>query len=828
MELTTPQTKNPTLTETALNDKLDLFIQTSLSIFFDEDDDTNKTVSQDERDTIVRQCLQSVKQDMTQEEYTKLIIDTISYMSVEHPKFSFLSARIALLEIYENTPSTFSSYVETLFHNHDEKTKRSSPLVSSSFYDNVMKNKHIVDSHIKMNRDYRFDIFALRTMEKSYLLRVNNKIHERPQYMFMRVALGIHENDIAKALETYDYMSTGCFIHATPTLFNAGREEPQLSSCFLLPVEEDSIEGIYNTIKQSALISKHAGGVGISVSNVRAAGSYIRGSGGTSNGLTPMLRVLNSTARYVDQGGGKRKGSFAIYLEPWHADVFDFLDLRKNTGVSEIRARDLFYGLWIPDLFMKRVISKGKWTLFCPSVATGLDECHGEEFERLYEKYENTVPGKEINAEELWGAIIKSQVETGGPYMMYKDSCNEKSNHNHLGAIKTSNLCTEIVQHVSKDETAVCTLASVSLPAMIKNKGIVEVLEDGRDKKYGDVLDGPDDLIDSVYDFQKLFDIVRVIVYNLNNVIDINKYPTQESARSALAHRAIGIGVQGLADVFASLGVPYDSSCALKLDRDIFETIYFSACCASVELARQFGPYSTYEGSLASEGKLQPDLWNEKPSLRWNWEQLRDDIGRYGMRNSLLVAPMPTASTSQILGNTECFEPFTSNLYTRRCLSGEFVVLNKHMVRDLERYGLWNENTRTAIIQGNGSLQGIAYIPEDIKNVYKTVWEIRQKNIIDHARARAPFIDQSQSMNAYIDFPTLGKVSSMHVYAWKQGLKTGMYYLRGKPAANAVQFTTPVQAITGNAGGSNSSDNSDNSDNSDTDSGSSACEMCSS
>lgn len=683
-----------------------------------------------------------------------LVIHTVTGLSSFHTDYSKLAARLVCWRWQKNTPLLFSDCIESL-----------GELIDPEIHEIVNQHKEELNGAIDHARDSHFDIFGLRTIEKGYLMKNNDKILELPQYMFMRVSLGIHYWDIASTIETYALMSRGYFIHATPTLFNSGRPTPQLSSCFLMQIQNDSIDGIFKTVKDTALISKQSGGIGISISNIRAKGSKIKG-GGKSTGLTPMLKVFNSTARYVDQGG-KRKGSFATFLEPWHADIVEWLELKRNTGVDELRARDLLYGLWMPDLFMRRVEQDDYWTLFCPHTCPGLDEVHGEEFEKLYTEYERADLGiKRMKATEIWAIIIKSQVETGTPYMMYKDAANRHSNHRHLGTIKTSNLCTEIVQYVSENETAVCTLGSVALPAMLETeKGFCE------------------------FNHEKLAKMVGVMVRNLNKVIDRSTNPVEEAKVSSERHRAVGIGVQGLADVFAMLELPFDSEEALNLDRDIFETIYFAALQESVKLAKQNGPYSTFAGSPVSQGELQYHSWGVSPSPRHDWESLKGDIQRYGVRNSLLVAPMPTATTAQILGNNECFEPFTSNIYTRRCLSGEYVVVNKHLVKKLEKLDLWNEEMRTSIIANNGSVQNIQSIPEKVKKVFKTVWEIRQKCLIDHSVARAPFIDQSQSLNAFIDVPTLGKVSSMHFYAWKKGLKTGMYYLRSKPAANAVKFT---------------------------------------
>jgi ribonucleoside-diphosphate reductase alpha chain len=624
-----------------------------------------------------------------------------------------------------------------------------------------------IEAEIDYTRDYQYDYFGLKTLEKSYLMMLDDRIVERPQDMLMRVACGIHIGQIEDAMETYKLLSEKWFIHASPTLFNAGTPSPQLSSCFLLTMKEDSVDGIFETLKQCAQISKHAGGIGLSVSTIRAAGSYIRGTNGTSNGIVPMLRVFNNTARYVDQGGGKRKGAFAVYLEPWHADIMEFLDLRKNNGVEEMRTRDLFLGLWIPDLFMRRVSENGSWSLFCPSTAPGLSDVHGEEFETLYAQYEAdpACVRKVLTARTVWDKILESQIETGVPYMLFKDACNRKSNQKNLGTIRGSNLCTEIIEYTAPDETAVCNLASVSLSRFVH---------------------------DGIFDHDKLYAVCRVAVKNLNKIIDRNYYPVEEAKRSNLRHRPIGMGVQGLADTFALLGHPFESEEARELNRAIFETIYFAACTTSMELAQEQGPYSTFTGSPMSKGQFQFDLWDnttEYTSDRWDWASLRTSIQTHGMRNSLLVAPMPTASTSQILGNNECFEPFTSNIYVRRTLAGEFVCVNKHLTRDLVALGLWTTSMKDRIVRQNGSVQNIDAIPVRLREVYKTVWEIKAKCLIDLAADRGRFIDQSQSLNVHMTDATYSKLTSMHFYAWKSGLKTGMYYLRTQAAADALQFT---------------------------------------
>lgn len=591
--------------------------------------------------------------------------------------------------------------------------------------------------------------------------------------MLMRVSIGIHGEDIDSAINTYNLLSEKYFTHASPTLFSAGTPRPQLSSCFLIAMKDDSIEGIYDTLKQCALISKSAGGIGVHVHCIRAKGSYIAGTNGVSNGLVPMLRVYNNTARYVDQGGNKRPGAFAVYLEPWHADVFEFLDLKKNTGKEEVRARELFYALWIPDLFMKRVESNGHWSLMCPHDCPGLADCWGEEFEKLYEQYEQEKRYiKQVPAQVLWKAIIEAQVETGTPYMLYKDACNSKSNQKNLGTIKCSNLCTEIVEYTSPDEVAVCNLASVALNMFVNN--------------------------DKTYSFEKLKEVTKTITKNLNKIIDVNFYPIPEAKNSNMRHRPIGIGVQGLADTFVLMRIPYESDAAIKLNQQIFETIYYGALEASCELAEKDGVYETYAGCPVSQGILQYDMWNKKPTDLWNWAALKEKIAKHGLRNSLLLAPMPTASTAQILGNNESFEPFTSNIYQRRVLSGEFQIVNHHLLRDLTEADLWDDEMKNLIIHNNGSIQNIEAIPKDIRELYKTVWEISVKTSIQMAADRGAFIDQSQSFNIHVAEPNYGKLTSIHFYAWKMGLKTGMYYLRTKPAANAIQFTVDKSKVKGN------------------------------
>ena len=712
---------------------------------------------------VAKKTIEGIYDGVTTTELDNLAAETAASLTTKHPDYALLASRIAISNLHKNTMKSFSETMRALYEYVDPRTGKNAPLIADDVFKVISDNSDLLDSTIIYDRDFGYDYFGFRTLEKSYLLKMNGKVAERPQHMIMRVAVGIHKENIDAAIETYNLMSERWFTHATPTLFNAGTPKAQLSSCFLLMMEDDSIEGIYNTLKKCAKISQSAGGIGLSMHNIRATGSYIRGTNGTSNGIVPMLRVFNDTARYVDQGGGKRKGSFAIYLEPWHSDIFDFLELKKNHGKEELRARDLFYALWISDLFMKRVEENGTWSLFCPNEAPGLADCYGYEFEQLYEKYEAEGRArKTVKAQELWFAILESQIETGTPYMLFKDACNEKSNQKNLGTIKSSNLCTEIVEYTAPDEIAVCNLASIALPRFV-NKG--------------------------KFDHQKLFDITYVVTKNLNRIIDINYYPVEEARRSNMRHRPIGIGVQGLADAFIMLHMPFDSDEARQLNRDIFETIYYASLTASKDLAKEFGPYETYAGSPISKGIFQFDMWNVKPSSNWEWDVLREEIKQYGVRNSLLLAPMPTASTSQILGNNECIEPYTSNIYTRRVLSGEFVVVNKHLLKDLVRLGIWNETLKNKIIMANGSIQDIDEIPQDIKEIYKTVWEIKQRNLIDMAADRGAFIDQSQSLNLFIQDANFAKLTSMHFYAWKKGLKTGMYYLRTKAAADAIKFT---------------------------------------
>ncbi|MDN3668658.1 ribonucleoside-diphosphate reductase subunit alpha [Echinicola jeungdonensis] len=718
---------------------------------------------------VAKKVIDGLYDGVTTSELDNLAAEVCASMTVKHPEYAILAARIAISNLHKTTSKSFSNTMKRLYTYVNPKTGDNAALIAPDVYGIVKKHAARLDEVIEYSRDFNYDFFGFKTLEKSYLIKLDDKVVERPQHMLMRVAIGIHKEDIDSAIETYNYLSEKWFTHATPTLFNAGTPKPQLSSCFLLNMKEDSIDGIYDTLKQCAKISQSAGGIGLSIHHVRAKGSYIRGTNGVSNGIVPMLRNFDMTARYVDQGGGKRKGSFAIYLEPWHADIKDFLELKKNHGKEEMRARDLFYALWISDLFMKRVEANEEWSLFCPNEAPGLSDCYGEEFEKLYEKYEKEGRAREtVKAQELWFEVLESQIETGTPYMLYKDAANKKSNQQNLGTIKSSNLCTEIMEYTSSDEVAVCNLASIALPKFVQT--------DGQGKKY--------------FDHQKLYEITKVVTKNLNKVIDINYYPVEEARRSNFRHRPIGIGVQGLADAFIMLRMPFDSEEARGLNKDIFETIYYASMETSMELAKVQGTYETYEGSPVSKGQFQFDLWGVSPkSGRWAWDELKQKVSKYGVRNSLLVAPMPTASTSQILGNNECFEPYTSNIYTRRTLSGEFVVVNKHLMKDLIRLGLWNDNMKNRLIAANGSIQDFPEVPQNIKDLYKTVWEISQKVVINMAADRGAYICQSQSMNIFMQEPNFGKLTSMHFYAWKKGLKTGMYYLRSKAATSAIQFT---------------------------------------
>ncbi len=712
---------------------------------------------------IAKRTINGLFDGITTEELDNLSAEVSAYMTSVHPDYARLAGRIAVANLHRQTSDSFMETFDKLHGFKDEYTGEALPLIADDIYNFAREHRDRISQEIAYSRDFEFDYFGFKTLEKSYLLKVNGKIVERPQHLFMRVALGVQIGNIEEAIKTYHLISEGWFTHASPTLFNAGTNKAQMSSCFLVATKDDSIEGIYETLKQCALISQSAGGIGLSIHNIRAKGSFIKGTNGTSNGIVPMLRVFNDTARYVDQGGGKRKGAFAIYLEPWHADIEDFLELKKNHGKDELRARDLFYALWVNDLFMKRVEADGEWSLMCPNKSPGLADCYGKKFEALYEQYEKEGRAlKTVKARDLWFKIINSQIETGSPFMLYKDAANEKSNQKNLGTIKSSNLCTEIIQYTSEKEIAVCNLASIALPMFVK---------------------------DGQFDHKKLFDVTYQVTKNLNKIIDLNYYPVEEARYSNLKNRPIGIGVQGLADAFFKMRLPFDSSEARQVNKEIFETIYYASLTASADLAKEFGHYESYEGSPISQGILQPDMWEVRPTARWDWTTLRAKIKTYGVRNSLLMAPMPTASTSQILGNNECIEPITSNIYTRRVLSGEFAVVNKHLVKDLIGLGLWNEEMKDRIIAHNGSIQYIPEIPAELKDLYKTVWEIKQKSILEMAADRGAFIDQSQSLNIHMEDTNFGKLSSLHFAAWKLGLKTGMYYLRTRPAVDAIKFT---------------------------------------
>ena len=714
---------------------------------------------------IAKKVIDGLYDGVSTQELDELAAETAATLTTKHPDYATLAARISISNLHKTTSKSFSNTIKRLYTYINPKTQENASLISKDVYGIINKNAAILDSSIIYDRDFNYDYFGFKTLQKSYLLKLDGKVVERPQHMLMRVAVGIHHDDIDSVIETYNLLSEKWFTHATPTLFNAGTPKPQLSSCFLLTMQEDSIDGIYNTLKQCAKISQSAGGIGLSIHNVRGTGSYIKGTNGVSNGIIPMLRNFDMTARYVDQGGGKRKGSFAIYLEPWHCDVFEFLQLKKNHGKEELRARDLFYAMWIPDLFMKRVEENENWSLFSPDEAPNLHETYGEEFEKLYTKYEKEGKArKTVKAQDLWFEILESQIETGNPYILYKDHANNKSNQKNLGTIKSSNLCTEIIEYTSPDEIAVCNLASIALNMFVKE--------------------------DSTYDFQKLYEITKVITRNLNKVIDVNYYPVEEARNSNMRHRPIGIGVQGLADAFILMKYPFDSDEAKKLNKDIFETIYYAAMEASMELSKKEGAYESYKGSPVSKSIFQFDMWGITPdSGRWDWTKLKQKVKKHGVRNSLLLAPMPTASTSQILGNNECFEPYTSNLYTRRVLSGEFIVVNKHLLNDLIELDLWNDKMKDKIMEQNGSIQNINEIPEKIKLLYRTVWEVSQKSIIEMAADRGAYICQSQSMNIHMQDANFGKLTSMHFHAWKLGLKTGLYYLRTKAAADAIKFT---------------------------------------
>lgn len=715
-------------------------------------------------EAVAMKVIEGIYDGVSTTDLDNLAAEVAAAKTIDHPDYALLASRIAVSNLHKDTKKSFSEVMEDLYNYIDPKTNQPASLLAEDVYQAIMSNRDALDSSIIYDRDFRYDYFGFKTLTRSYLLKLNGEIVERPQQMLMRVSVGIHKNDIQAAIKTYNLMSEGWFTHATPTLFNAGTPKPQMSSCFLLTMKDDSIEGIYDTLKSCAQISQSAGGIGLAIHNIRATGSYIKGTNGTSNGIVPMLRVYNDTARYVDQGGGKRKGSFAMYVEPWHADVFDFLDLKKNHGKEEQRARDLFYALWIPDLFMKRVESNGDWTLMCPHECPGLSDTHSAEFEALYTRYEAEGKGrKTIKAQDLWFKILESQIETGTPYMLYKDAANAKSNQQNLGTIKSSNLCTEIIEYTAPDEIAVCNLASLALPKY--------VTEDGR------------------FDHDKLFEVTYQATINLNRIIDGNFYPVEEAKNSNLRHRPIGLGVQGLADAFILLRYPFESEEARALNREIFETIYYASMTASKDLAKVDGAYESFAGSPTSKGIFQFDMWGVTPTNRWEWDVLKEEVKTYGVRNSLLLAPMPTASTAQILGNNECFEPYTSNIYTRRVLSGEFIIVNKHLLKDLVKEGLWTKEMRQKLMASNGSVQNINEIPANIKELYKTAWEISQKSIIELAADRGAYICQSQSLNIFMENANFGKLTSMHFYGWKKGLKTGMYYLRTKAATDAIKFT---------------------------------------
>ena len=706
--------------------------------------------------TVAQQVFSSMYDEIKTYEIDTLSSEVCIGMITKDPDYEILATRIVASNIQKRAANNFHIAMRKLHK-------------AGIITHEVLEVSAKVKENIVPERDFDFGYFGLKTLEKGYLQKIDGDIIETPQYMYMRVSIGIHGHDVDHVLETYEAMSKGLFIHATPTLFNAGTHRPQMSSCFLIANKEDSIDGIYDTVKECAQISKWAGGIGLHVHDVRANKSHIRGTNGTSDGIIPMLRVYNSTARYVNQAG-RRKGSIAVYLEPWHSDILDFLEIRLNQGDEEARCRDLFTAMWIPDLFMKRVENNEKWSLFCPDKAQGLSQVYGKEFEDLYESYENEgLASKTLPAVEIWKAIIKSQSETGTPYMLYKDACNQKSNHKHIGTIKSSNLCTEILEYTDKDETAVCNLASIALPKYVNT----ETKE---------------------FNHEELHRVTKMVTRNLNRVIDKNFYPTENGHRSNMRHRPIGIGVQGLADVFIMLRMTFGSEESKKLNRDIFETIYHASLESSCELAEMYGPYSTFKGSPFSKGILQFDMWDRDPQFsgRYDWDAMRKLV-KEGTRNSLLLAPMPTASTSQILGNNECFEPYTTNIYLRRTLAGEFVVVNKHLVEDLKKIGLWSKEMKDLMVKANGSVQNIIDIPTELKELYKTVWEMSQKTIIDMAADRGVYIDQSQSMNLFVESPTISKLSSMHMYAWKSGLKTGMYYLRSKAKARPIQFSLEAE-----------------------------------
>ena len=721
-------------------------------------------------EAVAMKVIEGIYDGVTTTVLDNLAAEVAAAKTIDHPDYALLASRIAVSNLHKETKKTFSEVIEDMYKYIDPKTGQNASLVAEDVYNVIMDNKDALDSSIIYDRDFRYDYFGFKTLTRSYLMKLEGQIVERPQQMLMRVAVGIHKENIQDAIKTYNLMSEGWFTHATPTLFNSGTPKPQMSSCFLLTMKDDSIEGIYDTLKSCAQISQSAGGIGLAIHNIRATGSYIKGTNGTSNGIVPMLRVFNDTARYVDQGGGKRKGSFAMYIEPWHADVFDFLDLKKNHGKEEQRARDLFYALWIPDLFMKRVKENGDWTLMCPHECPGLSDTHSAAFEELYTRYEREGKGrKTIKAQDLWFKILESQIETGTPYMLYKDAANAKSNQQNLGTIKSSNLCTEIIEYTAPDEVAVCNLASLALPKYVTENG--------------------------TFDHDKLFEVTYQATMNLNRIIDGNYYPVEEARNSNMRHRPIGLGVQGLADAFILMGLPFESEEARALNREVFETIYYASMTASKDLAKVEGPYQSYAGSPVSKGIFQFDMWGVTPTSRWEWDVLKEEVIKHGVRNSLLLAPMPTASTAQILGNNECFEPYTSNIYTRRVLSGEFIIVNKHLLKDLVKEGLWNKEMRRKIMQENGSVQNINEVPQRLKDLYKTAWEISQKAIIDQAADRGAYICQSQSLNIFMENANFGKLTSMHFYGWEKGLKTGMYYLRTKAATDAIKFTVDKAVV---------------------------------
>jgi ribonucleoside-diphosphate reductase alpha chain len=721
-------------------------------------------------EAVAMKVIEGIYDGVTTTVLDNLAAEVAAAKTIDHPDYALLASRIAVSNLHKETKKTFSEVIEDMYKYIDPKTGQNASLVAEDVYNVIMENKDALDSSIIYDRDFRYDYFGFKTLTRSYLMKLEGQIVERPQQMLMRVAVGIHKANVQEAIKTYNLMSEGWFTHATPTLFNSGTPKPQMSSCFLLTMKDDSIEGIYDTLKSCAQISQSAGGIGLAIHNIRATGSYIKGTNGTSNGIVPMLRVFNDTARYVDQGGGKRKGSFAMYIEPWHADVFDFLDLKKNHGKEEQRARDLFYALWIPDLFMKRVKENGDWTLMCPHECPGLSDTHSAEFEELYTRYEKEGKGrKTIKAQDLWFKILESQIETGTPYMLYKDAANAKSNQQNLGTIKSSNLCTEIIEYTAPDEVAVCNLASLALPKYVTENG--------------------------TFDHDKLFEVTYQATINLNRIIDENYYPVEEARNSNMRHRPIGLGVQGLADAYILMGLPFESEEARTLNREVFETIYYASMTASKDLAKVEGPYQSYAGSPVSKGIFQFDMWGVTPSSRWEWDVLKEEVIKHGVRNSLLLAPMPTASTAQILGNNECFEPYTSNIYTRRVLSGEFIIVNKHLLKDLVKEGLWNKEMRRKIMQENGSVQNINEVPQRLKDLYKTAWEISQKAIIDQAADRGAYICQSQSLNIFMENANFGKLTSMHFYGWEKGLKTGMYYLRTKAATDAIKFTVDKAVV---------------------------------